>query len=72
MTSERQTESASDCVNATLIDYLGLSNDFSGFYKRPINVGTWQSTNQRHIQDVAFDGDVTKSNSIQDGDNYES
>ena len=42
--------------NATWIDYLRLSNDFSGFYKRSINVGTWKSTIISHIQDVAFDG----------------
>ena len=53
-----------DVVN-TWIDYLRLSNDFSGFYKRSINAGTWKSTMTSRIQDVAFDG-VT-SNSIQDG-----
>ena len=29
--------------NATWIDYSRLSNDFSGFYKRSINAGTWKS-----------------------------
>ena len=41
--------------NATWIDYLRLSNDFSGFYKRSINAGTWKSTITSHIQDVVFD-----------------
>ena len=30
--------------NATWIDYVRLANDFSGFYKRSINAGTWKST----------------------------
>ena len=51
--------------NVTWIDYVRLSNDFSGFYKRPINAGTWKSTITSHIQDVAFD--VTTSTSIHDG-----
>ena len=55
VTSHRQTQSASDC-NATWIDYLRLSNYFSGFYKRSINAGTWKSTITNHIQDVVFDG----------------
>ena len=42
--------------NATWIDYMRLSNDFSGFYKRSINAGTWKSTITSHIQDVAFEG----------------
>ena len=32
------------------IDYLRLSNHFSGFYKRPINAGTWKSTMTSHIK----------------------
>ena len=42
--------------NATWINYLRLSNDFSGFFKRSINAATWKSTIASHIQDVAFDG----------------
>ena len=42
--------------NATWIDYLRLLNDFSGFYKRSTNAGTWKSTITNHIQDVVFDG----------------
>ena len=64
------TTSNSKCFrlcNATWIDYLRLSNEFSGFYKRSINTGTWKSKITNHIQDVVFDGDVTTSNSIQDG-----
>ena len=52
------TTSNSKCsrlCNATWIDYLRLSNDFSGFYKRSINAGTWKSKITGHIQDVAFD-----------------
>ena len=49
VTSQRQL------CNPTWIDYLRLSNDFSGFYKRSINAGTWKSTITSHIQDVAFD-----------------
>ena len=50
--------------NTTWIDYARLSNDFSGFYKRSVDAGTWKSTMTSHIQDVAFD--VVTSNSIQD------
>ena len=50
------------------IDYLRLPNDFSGFYKRSINAGTWKSTITNHIQDVVFDGATLQcQNSIQDG-----
>ena len=43
-------------VNATWIDYLRLSKHPPGFYKRPINTGTWKLTTTNHIQDVMFDG----------------
>ena len=68
VTSHRQNSKCFRLCNATWIDYLRLSNDFSGFYKRSINTGTWKSTITNHIEDVVFDGVTSQtSNSIQDG-----
>ena len=66
------TTSNSKCFrlcNATWIDYLRLSNDFPGFYKRSINAGTWESTITSHNYSRCrvWRCDVTTSNSIQDG-----
>ena len=60
MTSQRQIQSASDCV--MLLE--SITCDFSDFYNRSINAGTWKSTITSHIEDVAF-GVVTSQRQIQ-------
>ena len=55
-TSQRQTQSASDCV--MLLESITWDSQtiFLAFTKRSINAGTWKSTITSHIQDVTFDG----------------
>ena len=60
VTSQRQIQSASDCV--MLLE--SITCDFSDFYNRSINAGTWKSTITSHIEDVAF-GVVTSQRQIQ-------
>ena len=56
--------------NATWIDYLRLSNDFSGFYKRSINADARNmeiNNHKSYSRCRVWRCDVTTSNSIQDG-----
>ena len=51
VTSQRQTQIASDCVMLFESITWRLPNHFAGFYKRSINAGTWKSTITNRIQD---------------------